>query len=268
MAACQFGWKGRELFDLIWSVHFMNFRGKAESHHFPFTMWANTRREPSYPSNDDRETAHIPLVIDIPQSRVLIVGRSGTGKSSLINRLLNEQARIVQAGSSCKEDPKDVKSSNPSISVIFHDRPGFEHEHFHDEKERLNKDVLNWNRSVKPANHCAAVLIVTDGRFVDAERLLAQMADRWKIPLGIVFTKQRLDDLGKYDVEPNNADETQNLELINNTRKELRSCAIDPNTVKMFFVNSVCDVRTDNVGGFERLARELKHMVNQGLKFF
>jgi hypothetical protein len=207
----------------------------------------------------------MPIVMEIPGERVLIVGRVHEGTSSLINRLLNEQLCRVHAGDAESEPARDVTSSDPRISVIFHERPGFEHERYQEEKAKLERDVRSWSRSFLARNHCAAVLIVTSGMFADAERAVARMADQWHIPLGIVFTKHRVEDPGDYGIEPNNEDESDNLEEVNVARRELRLSGIDPSTVRMFFVNSVREISTDRVGGFERLARGLKDMVTEGL---
>jgi predicted AAA+ superfamily ATPase len=61
-----------------------------------------------YPSSKPGEIKHIEIMRQIPGRKVIILGKRGTGKSSIVNRPFNEQKRQSKGGSACEDRPEEV----------------------------------------------------------------------------------------------------------------------------------------------------------------
>jgi predicted GTPase/uncharacterized protein (DUF697 family) len=226
--------------------------------HFTIEM---TTDEPPVLSTDPAEISHIPLMQQISKAKVLVFGRSGAGKSSLVNRLLNHQIRQVTTGEYRLEP--FMKCSVSDIPVEFYDGPGFDTQHWAKELERLSHDVHRTNKSPNRSEHYATVLLVVNyrtKRFLQEDVELAKtVVTGWKLPLAIVLTNFEARPEA-YEREP---DDKVTISI------KTRILELDPrfSTVRYFRVNSTVEEESDRpVAGFERLARGLKELVDEGLE--
>jgi GTPase Era involved in 16S rRNA processing len=198
-----------------------------------------TVQEPVYPSTKDNEIAHIPAVKAIPGARVLIFGKTRSGKSAFGNRFFNEQLRRSKVGSACPDPAQDVRSSDPAITVCLRDTPGFELLQFKEQLRDLEADIRESCRSVDSTRHYASALILCRRGFSGDEAMLARRVSNWKLPVGIVFTDYENANAEIYDLDINCANADENDAMVNEMRSELKKAGVDPNTVKMFVVNTV-----------------------------
>ena len=76
---------------------------------------------------------------EVPSVKILVVGKTGSGKSTLINGLLGND--VAEVGKTLKSKTRDVecyrelyKADNITFKVIICDSPGFQDNEFSDEK--------------------------------------------------------------------------------------------------------------------------------------
>lgn len=131
-----------------------------------------------------RERGHI---------NILIAGRTGVGKSTLINSALEGNLAKVGQGERVTEHTREIKREGIPISIF--DTRGLEMAEFRNTLEELEKFISERNRDPdeKKHIHVAWVCIAEDSRRVeDAEIELTAMLDRYVPVLGVI-TKARSD---------------------------------------------------------------------------
>lgn len=124
---------------------------------------------------------------------ILIAGRTGVGKSTLINSALEGNLATVGHGKPVTENTREITREGIPISIF--DTRGLEMAEFRNTLEELEKFISERNRDPdeKKHIHVAWVCIAEDSRRVeDAEIELTAMLDKYMPMLGVI-TKARSD---------------------------------------------------------------------------
>jgi predicted GTPase len=103
------------------------------------------------------QDAHLKILRTIPKARVLVYGRAGMGKSSLVNRLVCKDMREITHGNPCHERASWVTISG--IPLSFWDGEGLEVEDFEKRLKDLKEVIFSENQSVDESKHIATALI-------------------------------------------------------------------------------------------------------------
>ncbi|KAF8720436.1 hypothetical protein AX14_010969 [Amanita brunnescens Koide BX004] len=156
------------------------------------------------PSAASSETALTPTTDAVPRFRILLVGRSGVGKSSLVNAVfkvpdLDGPAKVEHERAG-KADVAQAISSDHNQEIILHDSEGYEPGDEH--KFNTLKKFIAEQASKDVADRIHAIWLCIQVPFASArvetgdQRILELKPD--KVPIIAVFTK--------YDVLVSNAD--------------------------------------------------------------
>src|SRR5689334_10685606 len=131
---------------------------------------------------------------DRGQATVLIAGRSGVGKSTLINAVF--QGQLAETGHGRPVTREIREYTKPGLPIVLIDSRGLELEQFTETLSQLEKLVEERKRDGDPNRHvhCAWVCISEDSRRVDdGEIRLVEMLARHAVPILGVVTKARAD---------------------------------------------------------------------------
>lgn len=120
---------------------------------------------------------------------VLVVGKTGTGKSTLVNTVFND--RIADTGQGRPVTQQMRRYSKEGSPVSIYDTKGLEIADYRPILEDLKSKVREINRSERHQDHVhVAWLCIAEGarRVEDAELELAKILDELSIPLVVVIT--------------------------------------------------------------------------------
>ncbi|KAJ7897907.1 hypothetical protein B0H14DRAFT_290909 [Mycena olivaceomarginata] len=135
------------------------------------------------------------ILAECPRLRVLVVGKSGAGKSSLISCIFGVKVTSVSYRERGRCDIKEEIISLQNSCLVLHDSMGFEHgnaENFDDAKifieERSDK-----SRPMKERLHvvwlCIKVPFAGDRVFETGDEKLLEIAFEKDVPVVVVFTQ-------------------------------------------------------------------------------
>jgi predicted GTPase len=133
-------------------------------------------RRPNFPVVNPTPRAasnHFSIMQTIPRSNVLVLGRSGSGMSTLVNALLNSNVRKTNPALPCPEPFGSART--PGVQVVFYDGPGLEGETFDKQIKQIESRLKDCNQSFKPQDHFDVVLMVvsSEARWKPADLTLA-----------------------------------------------------------------------------------------------
>ncbi len=132
---------------------------------------------------------------------ILIAGRSGVGKSTLINSVFEQNIAEVGQGKPVTQNTREIRKEGMPISIF--DTRGLEMSAFKETSNEL-RDFIVHRRNEQDSDrhiHVAWLCIQEDGRRVeDAEINLCKMLAE-QIPVMVVITKARSDQGFKADVQ-------------------------------------------------------------------
>jgi small GTP-binding protein len=121
---------------------------------------------------------------------ILIVGRNGVGKSTLINEFF--QKRIAETGQG-KPVTKEIKElTREGIPISIFDTPGLEMERYDELLVELKSFLNERKQSKNPNEHIHVVwicILEASRRVEDAEQKLVEMLADLKIPVIVVITQ-------------------------------------------------------------------------------
>jgi uncharacterized protein (DUF697 family)/predicted GTPase len=133
---------------------------------------------------------------------VLIIGRTGVGKSTLINGIFEGDFATTGQGRPVTKETREI--TKPGVPLSIFDTRGFELADFPATRAAL-KDLISARRGEPDANrhiHVAWLCISEDGRRVEqADTDFAEMLSSLGIPFVIVVTKALRDDGFKAEVQ-------------------------------------------------------------------
>lgn len=114
---------------------------------------------------------------------IALVGRTNTGKSSLINCLLDQERAIVSNVAGTTTDPVRKSYEIPgTASVVFIDTPGI------DDTGELGKlRVEKTFDALRQAD--AAILVISGNRFGEPEERLLEECKTWELPFLVLHNK-------------------------------------------------------------------------------
>ncbi|KAF8716708.1 hypothetical protein AX14_012230 [Amanita brunnescens Koide BX004] len=130
---------------------------------------------------------------DYPRFRILIVGRSGVGKSSLINTIFKAPLAEVQHDKAGAADINNGITSPHNKHLILHDSEGYEPGE--EEKFRtLEKFILEQTQKQSPAERLHAIWLCipasySGGRLFERGEEKIFKLNRNKVPIIVVITK-------------------------------------------------------------------------------
>lgn len=137
------------------------------------------------------------IKVNMSQLNMMVIGKTGTGKSTLINGMFGED--LARTGTGFPVTMEVGSYSKNNYPFIIMDWPGFELEgdkSINVQFEDIKKVISLGNKSKKPQNmiHCILYCVsATSHRFEEAEidfvrKLLAETG-RYKIPVILVITQ-------------------------------------------------------------------------------
>ncbi|KAJ7714611.1 hypothetical protein B0H16DRAFT_1618166 [Mycena metata] len=135
------------------------------------------------------------VLAECPRLRVLVVGKSGAGKSSLISRVFGVKLASVSHQKPGQCDIEEEIISLQNSCLVLHDSMGFEHgntDTFNDVKNFI-VDRSNENRPMKERLHvvwlCIKIPIAGDRVFETGDEKLIELAFDTGVPVIVVFTQ-------------------------------------------------------------------------------
>jgi hypothetical protein len=200
----------------------------------------------------------------LPRSNILVLGRTSTGKSTLVNALLGSDIRETTTGLPSFE--AFGRAAVPGMAASFYDGPGLETDTFDVQLGEIESRLRRANASFAAEDHFDAVLMVISktAKWENADLKLAlKVVREWGFPLAIVFSRFE-GELGDYDVDPK-ADAADKLAIA--VADDLSRNNVTG--VELYRVNSARTMRGSHVvfpvAGLERLARGLRGLVDVGV---
>lgn len=131
---------------------------------------------------------------DVGRVNILVTGRTGVGKSTLINSIFHENFAEVDIGRPVTQRIQEYSKPGSPITII--DTKGLEIKDY----EIILKDIENYierrrdNLDTSEQLHAAWVCIAENSdRFEPAERALIEVLTRYQIPVIVVITKALCD---------------------------------------------------------------------------
>src|ERR1041385_5090617 len=136
------------------------------------------------------------------RATVLVAGRSGVGKSTLINAVF--QGQLAETGHGRPVTREIREYTKPGVPISLIDSRGLELERYRETLGELEKLLKDRQRDADPNRHvhCAWVCISEDSRRVDdGETKLVEMVANQGIPILAVITKARADQGFRAEVQ-------------------------------------------------------------------
>ncbi len=141
--------------------------------------------------NTDKLHEHFKNLKDIKESKmnILLMGYTGSGKSSLINALFGEEIAKTGVGKPITQHLE--KFIDEKKGLILWDTKGIEDKDCHDTMQSIKKEMED---SFKTLSEKEAIDVVylcvkeTSSRVQERERELLSFAKDWNIPTIVVFT--------------------------------------------------------------------------------
>lgn len=132
---------------------------------------------------------------------VLIAGRTGIGKSTLINSVFRENLAETGAGKSVTPDTREI--TKEGIPLTIFDTRGLEMSAFEDTRGELESLITERCEAIDPNKHIhvAWLCILEDGRRVEEAEIKLHKMLSDHVPLLVVITKARFDDGFKDEVQ-------------------------------------------------------------------
>jgi len=128
-------------------------------------------------------------------ANVLIAGRSGVGKSTLINAVFGENLAETGQGKPVTQTTKRIVKQG--IPVALYDTRGLEMEQYRATLDQLKTFLTQSRNSIDIENHIhvAWVCVAEDSRrFEDGEQAVVKLCSEFGISVIVVITKARMDD--------------------------------------------------------------------------
>ncbi|GAB3478487.1 GTPase [Azotobacter salinestris] len=148
----------------------------------------------SHNTNDPIDTAIKDAVKGVGKINILIAGKTGVGKSTLINCIFRGELAKTGSGRPVTQNSEEITKAGHPITII--DTKGLEikdYESIASQLEELIQERSQHHDENKHI-HAAWLYIHENGRRVeDAEIALCQMLDKNKIPVVVAITKARSD---------------------------------------------------------------------------
>lgn len=117
------------------------------------------------------------------KAHIALVGRINTGKSSLINCILEQEQSIVSDVAGTTTDPVKKSYEIPgTASIVFIDTPGID-----DTGELGKQRVEKTFEALRQAD--AAILVISDNRFGAPEEQLLEEFKKWELPFFVLHNK-------------------------------------------------------------------------------
>jgi len=193
----------------------------------------------------------------IPASKVLVTGRSGVGKSLVVNRLFNRYLRLSREVDPERQKLDEVTWEGFQVKIV--DGIGFEGTKYKEMIDGVKEKIARANSSVDTTNYFPAVLLVTTAqgaRWEEGDLELCLAAAEMNVPIGIVVTNA-YDEVRANEME-------QGVRALLDAEERLRGTPI-------FKVNAN-PVKTERYSvplfGIDELARGLDKLVAQGIQKF
>lgn len=138
----------------------------------------------------------------IGHANVLIAGKTGVGKSTLINTVFQGNMADTGIGQPVTINTREYSKEGIPLTII--DTKGIEVADYEGTKSLLEQALMERNESTDPKRHVhvAWLCLSEDSRRVEeAERDLLELLSKYRIPTVVVITKARSDGGFKAKVE-------------------------------------------------------------------
>jgi len=136
---------------------------------------------------------------DMGKVNIIIAGRSGVGKSTLINSIFHGNFAKTAIGKPVTQEINEISKEGIPVTII--DTKGLEIKDYKIIKNELETYILERNNNKDPHMHIhVAWVCLAEGsdRYEDAELDLLKMLNKNKIPVIIVITKSESEDGEKF----------------------------------------------------------------------
>ncbi len=192
---------------------------------------------------------------------ILIAGRSGVGKSTLINAVFQQNLAVTGQGRPVTKNTREIKKEGIPLTIF--DTRGLEMSQFRETLVELEKLIKEKNNDVDSNRHIhvAWLCIQEDGRRVEAAEINLHNTLSELVPLITVITKARSDQGFKRDV----------LDLLPNSRNIVRVRAIsevmdDGHTLEPMGLNALVETTSEVIPEGKRRALAAAQKANLNYK--
>ncbi len=124
-----------------------------------------------------------------PKMNILLMGYTGSGKSSLINALFGEEIAKTGVGKPITQHLE--KYVDEKKGLILWDTKGIEDKNYHDTMQSIKKEMEDSFKTLDEKEAIDVAYLCVDetfSRFQTRERELLSFAKNWNIPTIVVFT--------------------------------------------------------------------------------